>query len=496
MTASAYIFNVPQDRRDTLLYSAEENKAGSHVPVAEPVPRFQHSKRSPLVVFASFQDGKVTHIADGRKGVSAGTDLVRLNLDDLQPLNAPISYETLVAPVPKRFRTHLQRAFEQGGKPAPGTLAALVDAITKIDSTVAARFVRFSAKRKERLRALTPNQRQNMAIQKDTLGVALEIAGLPKEELLSWAPGETPPNSFLDGIHQAYVREDAMLLADFSNFPGFKAIEGATHYAARTFESKDNPRLRLTVFMANKLPLEQQTGADLIYYNETYRAFVLIQYKAMEQGKDGPEFRWKDGDQLALELARMDTMLAELAKVPPDNDPDGYRFCNNPFLLKFCSRVTFDPDDKGLFPGMYIPLDLWKPLASSGRLKGEKDGNVLTYDNVGRRLTNTEFITLVGKSWIGTTIGQSAILEKMIQQILQTGRTVMFAVKRVPIDPMAPKIRLCSRVARCGSSNTRVASPASGAPPNEPVLAQKRGLAGSGDLPFLIALYFQCATGH
>jgi hypothetical protein len=43
-------------------------------------------------------------------------------------------------------------------------------------------------------------------------------------------------------------------------------------------------------------PVEEQTGADLIYYNETYSAFVLVQYKAMEQAKGGAEFRWRDGD--------------------------------------------------------------------------------------------------------------------------------------------------------------------------------------------------------
>jgi len=39
------------------------------------------------------------------------------------------------------------------------------------------------------------------------------------------------------------------------------------------------------VIMANRLPLEEQTGADLIYFNEAYSAFVLVQYKAMEKRK-------------------------------------------------------------------------------------------------------------------------------------------------------------------------------------------------------------------
>jgi hypothetical protein len=248
--------------------------------------------------------------------------------------------------------------------------------------------------------------------------------------LLAWSP-QDGQRSFLDGLPQAYVREDSMIVSDLTTVPGFTAInDGVTHYAARTFQARRNPDLKLTVVMANKLALEEQTGADLIYYNETYRSFVMVQYKAMERAKFGPEFRWKDGDQLAEEIRRMDKILAELAKVPADADPDGFRFTQNPFLLKFCSRINFDPDDKGLFPGIYLPLDLWKQLAASDRLKGSQGGNVLTYDNVGRRLSNTEFAAMVANAWIGTTIGQSAILADEIRAVLATGRTITFAIKR------------------------------------------------------------------
>src|ERR1035437_8863778 len=101
----------------------------------------------------------------------------------------------------------------------------------------------------------------------------------------------------------------------------------------------------------------------------------------------------------------MDELLDELDKIEPAADPDGFRFSHNPFFLKFCSRVVFNPDDKGVFPGMYLPHGLWKALATSERLKGPRGGNVLTYGNVGRQLNVSEFTTLVAGSWVGTTIG-------------------------------------------------------------------------------------------
>jgi hypothetical protein len=270
--------------------------------------------------------------------------------------------------------------------------------LAQLDSSVATRLARFSTRRAEALRRLSPEARTNLALQKETLGVALEIAGLPRDELLQWGPSDAAPRSFLEGLPSVRVREDAMLVTDFSNLPGFRAISDATHYAARTFEDPENPAIRLTVMMANRLGLEEQTGADLIYYNETYRCFVMVQYKAMEKYGDDHQFRWRDKDQFIAQIARMDAMLAELAKIPPDDEPDGFRFSDNPFFLKFCPRIIFNPDDKGLFSGIYLPLDLWKVLAVSGRLRGARGGNVISYDNVGRRLTNSEFVTFVANS--------------------------------------------------------------------------------------------------
>ena len=123
-----------------------------------------------------------------------------------------------------------------------------------------------------------------------------------------------------------------MLLADFSTVPGFGAIDEVTHYGSKVFQNAENPSVRLTVIMANRLPLEQQTGADLIYFNEAYGSFVMVQYKAMDKGSDQPEFRWQAGDRFVQEIERMDALLAELNKVRSGSDPDGYRFSENPFF--------------------------------------------------------------------------------------------------------------------------------------------------------------------
>ncbi|MBT3358823.1 MAG: hypothetical protein HN403_04260 [Rhodospirillales bacterium] len=429
--AAGYVLNVASDRRDLLLDETEHGGSfySSTPYIAEPVPAFAHSRRAPLVVFASFEYEKITHIADGKRGASAGTGLSRLNMQDLTALARPIGFSELVDGVPKRVQAHLKRVLAIGGILPPKTLGAFVDRIVDLDSSIAGRLARYSERRRKALALLEPRAKENLAFQKETLGIALEISGIAKDDLLEWQPAAGSQQSFLDGLPGAQVREDAMLLADFSTMPGFEAIGETTHYGSKVFKKEQDPSVRLTVIMANRLPLEQQTGADLIYFNEAYKSFVMVQYKAMEKGNDQAEFRWQAGDQFVQEIARMEELLAELSKIRSGNDPDGYRFSENPFFLKFCPRVVFNPDDKGLFKGIYLPLELWKRANAAGRLKGPKGGNVLSFQNVGRRINNTEFVNLVSGSWVGTSIEQSAILGPLIREILASGKTVTFAIK-------------------------------------------------------------------
>jgi len=433
VTAAAYVLNVPEHRREILLGGPFRMFASEDTAMAEPVPRFDHSRRAPLIVLAGFDDGAITHIASGRKGASAGTGLVRLNMRTITALDQPILFGELVSRAPKRLQAHIQRTLNNGGLLPPKSLGAVVDALLDLQPDLSERLARFSESRAEFIRRLTPTERENLALQKETLATALEISRIGTEPLLTWSPDPRHRLSFLEGMPGAYVREDAAIISDFSTLPGFDAVKDLP-FAAKVFQRPDNPSVRLTVIMANRLPLEQQTGADLIYFNETYRSFVMVQYKSMERGSDGPEFRWHDNDQLAAEIARMDTLLAELKQVSEDASPDSFRLHHNPFFLKLCPKIIFNPDDKGLFQGMYLPLDLWKCLATHPATRGPRGGRLLTYDNVGRKLTNSEFVTLIANAWIGTTVPQSAVLEQAVRSVLETGKTVTLAVKTVSDD--------------------------------------------------------------
>ena len=436
IASAAYILLVPEDRRELLLDSyAEPGMFSSEPVVSEPVPRFDHSRRAPLIVFCSFGKGAVTHIADGRKGASAGTGLVRLNLSSLEELSRPIPFKNLLKRAPKRFRRYLKSRFERGGKLPPKSVGALIDTVLELEPGMGSRLERFSKRRAERLRELSRRGRINLAEQKETLSTALDIAGIDTSAVLAWSPGEGQPRSFLDGIPQVYVREDAVLSSDYSDMPGFDVIKKYP-FAARQFQSTSNPSVRLKVIMANRLPLEEQTGADLIYYNETFKSFVMVQYKSMNQGKNGAEFRWGPNDKLSEEIARMDELFEVLSLEPHDPSATSFRLHSNPFFLKLCPRLIFNPDDKGLAKGMYFPLDFWKALAADPITRGPRDGRVISYENVPRRISNPQFVNLVAQSWVGTTVPQSEVLEHVIETVIRTGKTLTLAVKNA-IPPQA-----------------------------------------------------------
>jgi hypothetical protein len=108
---------------------------------------------------------------------------------------------------------------------------------------------------------------------------------------------------------------------------------------------------------------------------------------------------------------------------------EGFRFTENPFFIKLCPRLTFEPDSRGLIPGMYLPLDYWKLISVSPTVEGPRGGKLLSYGNVRRYLANTQFAAMASGGWIGTNIYQSQHLETAIRSTLESGRAAIIAVK-------------------------------------------------------------------
>ena len=422
---SGFAVSLSKDRMDTFLECVAEERA-----FAEPVADFQHSRTTPLVCFV-VNAGKLTHIGLGRRGVRAGTGLSRLNIDKVEELTEPLSVRNLLNRLPKRNAASVRKRFQSGGLLTDKGFTAVVETIRQIAPQASTLLDRFSQARTERIRRLSERARDNLAQQKEALLTALSIAGLSRDPVQEWAPSDETPVSFLDGLPSVRLREDPMVVNDLQNLPGFEVVK-TYPYGAAVFESEETSE-RLTVILANRLPLEEQTGTDLIYFNETYQSFVMVQYKAMEREdrRDGPAeavYRLPDA-QLKEEIDRMDVVLGALKACAPSTDIGGYRLIENPFFLKLCSRLVFNPDDVGLVPGMYLPLDYWKLLEKDPGIRGPKGGLRITYENAKRHFDNTSFTTVVSKAWVGTTPSQSQVLQDVIRVTLEMGKAVAIAIK-------------------------------------------------------------------
>jgi len=424
MSAGGYIVVLRGDRVDDFEGSTlEYGKFG------EPVPDFSHRSGVPLVCFVSMSQGRITHIADGKLGNRAGTNRRRLNLSEIEQLATPIRFEAILGRVSAKVRRHVKQRLRGGGLLPPKSFEDFIGAVIALAPDAEQRLRRYTAQRKRAIARLTEGVRTALAAQKEAINTALGIAGIDRSVLLRWAPGGEQ-KSLLDGLGEVRVREDQMIYNDLSvAFAGFRALQASIVGAAQ-FESDD---VRLEVLVANRTPLEMQTGTDLLYFNATYESFVFVQYKVMEKQRASgrPEAIYRlPNAQLAAEIRRMDALLAQISSAGKPADRHGFRLHENPFYLKLCPRIIFNPDDVSLTPGMYVPLEQWRFIEKDRDLVGPRGGRAISYRNVGRYLDNTGFSDLVRDAWIGTTPPQSAIVGPLIQTVLSEGKAVVIAVKR------------------------------------------------------------------
>lgn len=421
--ATGYVLRLDAGRLDAL-----ENELSLSGRFAEPVAEFDHSRQVPLVCIVTDDSSLAKFVARARRGFRAGTGLRRLNLFDIKPLVPPDRLLGHVESVPIRHRSALRSKLTGGGLLTPNQFTALVDAAQVSGGALAELLRRYSTERQTRILALPNRVREQLAYQKEAVGTALLLAGFDRRVLHDWEPPvEGGVNSFLSGLPQARVREDPMIINDLATIPGFTLI-GLTEVGAAVFDNHQGDRL--TVVLANRQPLEELTGADLIYYHEIYHAFVMVQYKAMDRLSNGDAIFRLPSDQLDDEIHRMDALLASIRELGAPQDASGFRLAWNPFFLKLCPRLVFDPDNTGLTRGMYLPLDNWKLLAESPAVIGQRGGRGITFGNAGRHFDNTSFMALVSQAWVGTTPAQSQVIGEAVRSTIESGRAAVIAVRR------------------------------------------------------------------
>lgn len=258
------------------------------------------------------------------------------------------------------------------------------------------------------------------ALEQNALELALKVFGATDPAVALALPDDG--GSALAGVR---TLEDAVIEHDARWIPDWTLSH--SDLSGRALFRRGGQELE--VFTANKRPLEELLGVDLIYYNRLRQALVLVQYKMMEPGalKNGeggpPERDWlvPIDQQFRDEVARMERFDRDL-------DANGsYRLNTSAFFFKLVKR-----DAAVTSAGIVLSLGHLKALQADGRLLGPRGGLRLSYSDLdGHYLRSDAFVELVRSGYVGTRGATTAHMETLITAALNGGRGVVAALQRV-----------------------------------------------------------------
>lgn len=271
---------------------------------------------------------------------------------------------------------------------------------------------------------------EDAAIEKDALGVCIDIFGVDRSEIMrKWNVKEGRlGDSFLNGLEEYAAYEDDIISNDLHRVPGYDLIKESITGVVE-FENRRGDKL--CVINANRKPLEKATGVDLIYFHRKYEAFTCIQYKMMDQ-KDAKSNLYFNPIQKSHddELARMSELQRLLKKEQRGGSLNDYRFMDCPIFFKLCKKLQLKDDDGSIATGAYISLDQWRMLLNDDSTKGRLGGTQIGYHTLDKRyLSKQSFIELVQRGMIGTQAKGSQKLANFIEAAIANGHSVMYAIE-------------------------------------------------------------------
>jgi len=227
------------------------------------------------------------------------------------------------------------------------------------------------------------------------------------------------------------VLEDAAIEHDARWVPGFRLTDSDLIGRA-TFQKRGE---RLEVFTANKRPLEELFGVDLIYFNQSRGALVMVQYKMLEPEERGrrrvvtgmfeydeeDEQEWivRINDQFKDELARMRRFDRDLAPGGP------YRLHNGAFFFKLVRRNAAANS-----AGILLSLGHFDQMMDEGALTGPAGGLRISYRSLeGHYLRGDGFVELVRSGYVGTRGATTEHLQALIEASLDGGKAVVAGIQ-------------------------------------------------------------------
>jgi len=372
------------------------------------------------VGLVSWTPGTIDGVALLTRGRVAATERVQLHVRALRTCG-PVQVERLLRALDASVRKAARAVLGSTGALEPKVAAAVRAAARPVDASLAQAWdeIEELARRSlDRIWAVEADREPIVAYQREATGIALALAGLRRERhLVDW--NGSAAEAFLLGFDAVRVDENALIAADSRHFGDWQRDEDR----AVAFRFVEGGRA-VTVINAHTKSIETTLGCDLIYYTHEYDSYVLVQYKRMRQGRNRWEFRPSADKHFEDELKR----LRAVRSIASSAQPEAWRLGRTCCFVKLCEPVIREPLVGQLARGMYLPLEYIDCVRAARSAVGPRGGEVFAEDTVGRWLSNTGFVHLVQRAWVGTDGVTSKRIAEVVRAALDADRAVVMAV--------------------------------------------------------------------
>lgn len=356
-----------------------------------------------------------------RRAGLVATGKTRIRVSDLEPFHQPVGLDEILSLLPYRFGDHFQHAVRSRSAVPPATWERVIAALVTMRpdlGPVIERLQRLASRTRARGEA-----QEVVAQERDAVNLALRASGIDPARLVDVGPGADGAIPFLAGLRQASITEDQAIGHDAGIFGrGWRMLE--RHQVGTAVFEQDGARL--TVMNVNRTRVEHTLGVDLLYYHHQYRSYVLVQYKNMRREGEILGYR-PGGESYEQEMERMRRFMREHPPTSSPAEQHAYRLHPGLFYFKICSSVVLEPQSTRMIGGMYLPLDYWDVLLESESVRGARGGRIITFDNAGRYLTNSQFIELIQAGWIGSRLEHTEAVTQLVRAAIEGDRSLVVA---------------------------------------------------------------------
>jgi hypothetical protein len=381
--------------------------------------------------YFSGDDILITHIGILKKGQRVATGQIRIKGYEIIDLpQTPLN--DIISKLPAKQKAIAGRYFGYGYSKLPEkTGQELLNIILDMFPDQVADIERIAGKLNREPIPKT-NRNEDAAVEKDIVGLCLDIFGEDRSKILqSWksSTGEkSVGKSFLTGLPEYSAYEDDLINHDLSNLPGWEVVQKDITGVVE-FENAENERL--VIINANRKPMEKALGVDLIYFHRKYEAFTFVQYKMMDQKVEQGDRSYYNPNQRSQEdeQERMQRLYDLLLNEKESKSLNDYRIGNCPIFFKVCRKLQLKYEDTSIAPGAYIPLNQWKILLNDESTKGPKGGCQIGFHTLKNRyISTTMFVELMQRGFLGTQSIASKKIGLFIQAAIEQGHSVMYAI--------------------------------------------------------------------